>query len=120
MNDPPPPRTNPLPWASLLLGVLVPLTCGVTGPFALLFGYLALRRVNLSDGRLPGARAARAGLVLGAVGIGLFLVGLFIVGLYHLRGNSELAVCTNNLRRVGQAVNLYEIEKGNKQYPCGT
>ncbi len=115
-----PTTANPLAWLSLLLGVLVPLTCGVTGPFALLFGYLALRRVNLSDGRLPGTRAARAGMVLGAAGIVLFLVGLFVVGLYHLHGTSEVAACANNLRRIGQAVNLYQDKKGNDAFPTGT
>ncbi|HKI36158.1 MAG TPA: DUF1559 domain-containing protein [Gemmataceae bacterium] len=120
MDAPPPPRTNPLAWLSLLLGVLAPVTCGATGPFALLFGYLALRRVNLSEGRLPGARAARLGLVLGALGIVLFFGALFVVGLNQMRGKSELTGCTNNLRRIGQAVNLYYDLNGNKHYPPGT
>jgi prepilin-type processing-associated H-X9-DG protein len=102
-----------------VLGVLAPLTCGATAPFALLFGYLALRRVNLSDGRLPGARAARAGMVLGAAGIVLFFAGLFVVGLYELRGKSEVTVCTNNLRRIGLAVNLYHDDKEHAHFPSG-
>jgi prepilin-type processing-associated H-X9-DG protein len=120
MEAPPASRANPLAWLSLLLGLLVPVSCGASGPFALLFGFLALRRVNLSDGRLPGARAARAGMVLGTAGITLFLVGLLVVVLVQQRGKSEVAVCTDNLRRIGQAVNLYHDEKGNKHYPSGT
>jgi prepilin-type processing-associated H-X9-DG protein len=118
--DATPPNTNPLAWLSLVLGVLAPLTCGATAPFALLFGFLALRRVNLSDGRLAGARAARAGMVLGAIGIVLFFAGLFVVGLYELRGKSEATVCTNNLRRIGLAVNLYHEAKDHPHYPTGT
>jgi prepilin-type processing-associated H-X9-DG protein len=104
----------------LVLGVLAPLTCGATAPFALLFGFLALRRVNLSDGRLPGARAARVGMVLGAAGVVLFFAGLFVVGLNQLRGRSEVTVCTNNLRRIGLAVNLYHDDKQHRHFPAGT
>ncbi len=103
-----------------MLGILTPLTCGATGPFALLFGFLALRRVNLSDGRIPGTRAARAGMVLGAGGIVLFFAGLFVVALYHWRDQSEATVCTNNLRRIGQAVSLYHDAKDHAHFPTGT
>ncbi len=120
MDAPPVARTNVLAWLSLVLGLLALPTCGATGPFALLFGYLALRQVNLSDGRLPGARAARAGLVLGLVGVVMFLCGLFVVGLNRLRDKSEVASCKNNLRRIGQAVNLYYDEDAHKHYPPGT
>ncbi len=114
------PNTNPLGWLALVLGVLALPTLGATAPFALLFGFLALRRVNLSDGRLPGLRAARTGFVLGALGTALFFVLLFIVGLNYLHGKSDVIICTNNLRRVGQAVNLYHDEKQNNHYPPGT
>jgi prepilin-type processing-associated H-X9-DG protein len=43
-----------------------------------------------------------------------------MVGLYHLRSKSEVTVCTNNLRRIGQAVNLYYEQSGRQQYPTGT
>lgn len=120
MEATPPPNTNPLAWLALVLGILAPLTCGATAPFALLFGYLALRRVHLSDGRLPGLRAARIGMILGAATVVLFLVGLFVVGLVHLRDKSEVTVCSNNLRRIGFAVNLYHDQKNIKHYPPGT
>jgi prepilin-type processing-associated H-X9-DG protein len=113
-------RTNLLAWVSLVLGVLALPTCGATAPLALLLGYFALRRVNLSDGRLAGSRPARAGMILGALGIVFFLVGLFVVGLYRLRGQSELTVCTNNLRRIGQAVNLYYDAADPAHFPPGT
>jgi prepilin-type processing-associated H-X9-DG protein len=113
-------RTNALAWLALGLGVLALPSCGATAPFALLFGYLALRQVNLSDGQLPGARAARAGMVLGALGVVSFLGGLVVVGLYRLRVKSELTGCTNNLRRIGQAVNLYYDVKAHQHYPSGT
>jgi prepilin-type processing-associated H-X9-DG protein len=120
MDEPPPPHTNLLAGLSLVLGLLALPTCGATAPFALLFGFLALRRVNLSDGRLPGGRAAKLGMVLGAAGVVLFFAGLFVVGLGRLRGKSEVTVCTNNLRRIGQAVNLYHDEEQHRNFPPGT
>jgi len=113
-------RANLLAWLSLVLGILAPLTCGATGPFAVLFGYLALRQANLSDGQVRGARPAWAGMALGALGIVLFLGGLFVVGLTQMRDKSDLAVCTNNLRRIGMAVNLYADQKDHPHFPPGT
>jgi len=121
MTDaPPPPQTNILAWLSLVLGILAPLTCGATAPFAILFGFLTLRRVHLSDGALPGARAARVGIVLGLLGVVLFLGGLFVIGLNQFRDKSDQTVCTNNLRRIGQAVTLYHENQRPKHYPSGT
>jgi prepilin-type processing-associated H-X9-DG protein len=113
-------RTNVLAWLSFVLGVLAPVTCGATGPFAIFFGFLALRRVNLSGGGLPGARPARAGIILGGASIVLFLVGLFTVGLYQLRAKSQLTVCTDNLRRIGLAVIRYQDDADHPHYPPGT
>jgi prepilin-type processing-associated H-X9-DG protein len=113
-------RTNLLASVSLVLGVLAVPTCGATAPAALLLGYLALRRVNLSDGRLAGGRAARAAMILGAVGLVLLPVGLFVTYLYHLRGQSEQTLCTNNLRRIGQAISLYHDAKEHPNFPPAT
>jgi prepilin-type processing-associated H-X9-DG protein len=113
-------RTNLLAWVSLVFGVLALPTCGATAPLALLLGYLALRRINLSDGRLAGGRVAQAAMILGALGVVGLLVGLFVVGLYTQRGKSELTVCTNNLRRIGQAVNLYHDAEEHPNFPPGT
>ena len=114
-------RANGMAWLALILGILSPLTCGATGPFAVLFGYLALRHANLSDGQVLGARPAWAGMLLGAFGIILFAGGLFVVGLGHLRDESRLTVCTNNLRRMGLAVNYYASTRPSPHdFPPGT
>jgi prepilin-type processing-associated H-X9-DG protein len=121
MSDAPPlPQTNVLAWLSLFLGILAPLTCGATAPFAILFGFLALRRINLADGTLPGARLARTAIVLGVVGLALFFGGFFFVGLNYLREKAEITTCANNLRRIGQAINQYADQRVNKHYPRGT
>jgi hypothetical protein len=48
---------------------------GVTAILALIFGYRARREIDESNGQQTGRGLAVAGIVLGWVGIGLFLVG---------------------------------------------
>ncbi len=111
-------RTSPSALLSLAFGLAAPLTVGITSLPALFLGYVALRQINLSDGRLRGRRAAGAGLALGVAGVVVFAVGLVLIALAKARANSEETVCKNNLRRVGVAVNLYHDEY--KHYPPGT
>src|SRR5262249_21909360 len=95
----------------LLLNVL-------TGLPALLLGIQRVRRINASDGRLGGQRCAVAGIVLGSLGIVMGIVGFTALLLLHTRESAARMMCVNNLRRIGQAVNLYEHER--KSYPTGT
>lgn len=85
-TPPPPPPTAP-PWptappvaqttngfaiASLVLGVCF--CVGITGILAVVFGNLALNRINESQGREKGRGLAVAGIVLGWVGIALLAI----------------------------------------------
>ncbi|MFM7073662.1 MAG: DUF4190 domain-containing protein [Planctomycetota bacterium] len=66
------------PWAiaSGYLGLLVPL-CGVTGPFALLTGILALRQISKNP-QMGGQVRAWVGIVLGLLGSLIFV--FFLIG----------------------------------------
>jgi prepilin-type processing-associated H-X9-DG protein len=113
-----PARTSLLAWVSLALGLLSPCSFGASGLPALFLGFLALRQINFSDGRVSGRRAAVAGMALGGLGVAFFVVGLGVVALYQYRLTSERASCQNNLRRVGKAVILYGNE--HRYFPPGT
>ena len=70
----PPPiyqRTNGMAVASLVLGVLFCFV--VTGILAVIFGNVALNRIDASRGAEKGRGLAIAGIVLGWIGIGLTL-----------------------------------------------
>jgi hypothetical protein len=74
--QPTPAKTNGLAIASMVLGILG--GYGVTAILALVFGYRARREIDESGGTQTGRGFAIAGIVLGWVGIALFIVGIIL------------------------------------------
>ena len=111
-----PQRTSRLALGSLLLGLLaLPLTL-LTGVPALIVGYRALYAINASEGQLRGRRLALAGMLLGTVGC-LLGVGYGLLLLVNRLGEaSNRLECANNLRQIGQGLELYAKHHGDK-YP---
>jgi hypothetical protein len=70
-------KTNGLAIAALVLGILWLYWLGSL--LAVIFGHVALAQINKSGGLQSGRGMAIAGLVLGWVGIGIFVV-LLIAG----------------------------------------
>ncbi len=81
--------------------------------------WLCERRTSATAG-CPGLDSPGPAWRIGALGLVLFLGGLFVVGLTKLRDSSDQTVCTNNLRRLGLAVNLYANQKEHSHFPPGT
>jgi hypothetical protein len=77
-TDPPPPQyvpqqtTNGFAVASLVLGILWIFWIGSI--LALVFGYIAKSQIDGSRGAQGGRGLAIAGIVLGWVGVGMFLL----------------------------------------------
>ena len=69
------PKTNGLAVASLVLGILW--VCSLGSILAVIFGYMAMKQIDESQGRETGRGLALAGVVLGWIGVA-FLV-LYIV-----------------------------------------
>jgi Domain of unknown function (DUF4190)/Uncharacterised protein family UPF0547 len=70
------PRTNGLAIASLILGILWLYWIGSV--LALIFGYIAKGQIDGAKGAEGGRGFAIAGIVLGWVGVGLFIVGILV------------------------------------------
>ncbi len=104
--------------ASLALGVPSLLFLCTTGIPAFLLGYLALREINGSEGRVRGRGLAVAGIALGGLGTLATAVLLVVGALTDLNASARRAGCVNNLRLVGLALNTYHEE--HKHYPAGT
>lgn len=67
-----PPQTNGLAVASMVLGILWLFWLGSL--LAIIFGHLALRQIDSTQGTQGGRGLAIAGLVLGYVGAGTFIL----------------------------------------------
>jgi hypothetical protein len=81
------PRTDGLAIASLIVGILSLLCCGVLlGPAAAIMGFISRNRITASGGAVSGGGLAMAGLILGVVGFLLWVVLLIAEGstLSHL------------------------------------
>jgi len=73
------PTTNGFSIASLVLGILW--LSGIGSILALIFGYIANRRIRKSGGAETGRGMAIAGIVLGWIGLaGMILIIVLIVG----------------------------------------
>ncbi len=90
----------------------------VTGLPAVLVGWLSLRAIHSSEGRLRGRLLAVAAMVLGLAGTVFLVLGSIAVAVNHFRGQSQKAECAFNLGRIGLAVNKYLDFRGH--YPPGT
>jgi hypothetical protein len=76
------PRTSPMAFAGLVLGLLW--LCGAGSLAAIVVSVLALRQIDRARGALSGKGLAVAGLMLGIVGV---ILSLFAVGFYvYFRG----------------------------------
>lgn len=102
MSAPAPARLSLLALVSAILGVFC-----ATGPFAVFFGWVALRAINGSDGKLRGAGLAIFGLVTGALGVLALVLGSLAVALNTMRDKSNRLECQNNLGKIALAVNVY-------------
>ncbi len=69
------PRTDGLAIASLIVGILSLLCCGIIlGPAAAIMGFISRNRIAQSGGAIGGGGMAMAGLILGVVGFLLWIV----------------------------------------------
>jgi prepilin-type processing-associated H-X9-DG protein len=114
----PAPRTSGAAVASFALGLLALVLLALTGVPALLLGLRGLRAVNAGDGRVGGKRLAVAGILLGGLGTLLGVLGVCVIVFSHLREKSNRVECADNLRRIGEAVNLYCENDGT--FPAAT
>jgi prepilin-type processing-associated H-X9-DG protein len=117
MSIAPPPRMSRLALASLILGVLS-LGLSLVGSVpALLLGLYGLRAINGDPDRYYGRRAAVTGMVLGGVFSLLTVVGFIALVIVEVNLRSQRVGCTDNLRQLGLAINIYHDSHGN-HYPA--
>lgn len=114
-----PPQTSGTAIASLILGCLGFLTCGLTGIPAVICGHIARSQIGKSAGRLTGGGMATAGLITGYLTCVLLLtapvlagIALPVFGEVRERGNQTKAL--SQIKQVGTACRIYAIDHDGK------
>jgi len=118
-------QTSGMAITSLVLGVtgfLCPLITAVPG---LILGFVAMKQIKASQGRLGGYALALAGTIVSAVALVVSIVlialyaALFLPSLAQAKTKAQTINCVNNLKQLGLAVRLYAGDNEDK-YPSGT
>jgi len=65
--------------ASLVLGIAGWIVCGLGSVLAIVFGFIAQGQIRQSQGRQGGEGMAKAGIILGFIGVALIAVYFVIV-----------------------------------------
>ena len=82
--------TNGLAVASLVLGIVGGILCGVGSILAIVFGFIARGQIRTSQGRQSGDGMATAGIILGFISIALVVL-LFVIS---AASNNDATYCT--------------------------
>ncbi len=121
VGPPMPAKTSGQAIASLVLGIMsivVCLSC-LTGVPAVILGFLGMRSIDRSGGRIVGSGMAIAGLVLGLVGSVItvpILIALLLPAVQAARGAARRMPSMNNLKQIGMGLMMHETMNG--QFPA--
>ena len=119
-----PPQNAGIAIASLVLGCLGFLTCGLTAIPAVICGHLALSSIGKSGGRLTGGGLAIGGLVTGyltillplIVGIPL-LAGMALPVFGEVKDRGNLTKALSNAKQIGTGCKIYATDNDGKFPP---
>jgi hypothetical protein len=116
-----PPKASGLAIASLVLGCLGLLTCGITSLVGLVLGIIALTRINKSQGRLGGKGVAMAGTIVSAAFLLLVPIptAMLLPALGKARQKAGSIQCVNSVKQLNLGLLMYSGEHKDL-FPSGT
>lgn len=109
---------------SLVLGICGFL-CTLTAIPGLILGFMAMKKINASEGRLGGRGLALAGTIVSAVALVMSIAiiaiyaALLLPALAKAKSKAQTINCVNNLKQLGLAVKIYSADNGDK-FPAAT
>jgi len=114
-------KTSGLAITSLVLTILVPFTFLLTTLPAIIFGIVALVKIEKSGGRLKGKGLAIAGIAAPAIllPVCLMLLAIMMPALGKARGVAQRIVCETNLKGISNAMEVYAFDNDGK-YPTAS
>ncbi len=120
-----PAKTSGVAVASLVLGILSIITCGVTllisAPLGLVLGLVAMNKIGKSQGQLGGRGLALAGLITSCTALLLLpvFVAMLLPALMQAKQKALSLHCMTNVKELSLAMRLYAGDNQN-HYPAGT
>jgi prepilin-type processing-associated H-X9-DG protein len=95
--------------AALVLGILSPFSCMLTGLPAIIFGIIALVKINQASGRMKGNGLAIAGICLPVVLLPTIaiMMGTLMPALARTRQLAHRMTCGTHLSGLGKAMLIY-------------
>ena len=112
-----PAKTSGLAIASLVLGVIGFVLCGLSSLFGLILGIVALKKIKTSGGRLGGGGLAVGGICASSASLLLMLTILPALLLPALQGARERALrvsCMSNQKQIALACQLFALDSGGR------
>lgn len=121
-SPPAPVQKSGLATASMVCGIISPLTCAGTFLPAVILGHLALSQIKQSGGTLGGKAQAKAGLWLGYGSLVLVLACALLAGLLTpliIRQQHKIVETdyTDNVRLIGTALTAFQRDQGTDTAP---
>lgn len=117
-----PAKTSGLAVASLVLGILGLLSCGLTALVGLILGIVALVKIKSSRGGLKGNGMALAGTIVS--GVFVLMIPIFIAmllpALAMAQNKAQEINCLNNEKQLALAVMVYSGDHTNHFPPAAT
>jgi hypothetical protein len=90
------PKTSGMAIASLVCGILA-LCLGLPGLLGLIFGIIAIRKINGSGGTIGGKGLAIGGMVTSGLGVGVILLAsMLLPALARAKAKANRVMCMNN------------------------
>jgi prepilin-type processing-associated H-X9-DG protein len=103
-------KTSGLAIASLVLGILGFLSCGITAILGLILGIVSMRRIRKSNGTIGGGGLALAGTIVSAVFL-VFIIplgaALILPALSQAHNRARSIQCMNNVRQLSASARKY-------------
>ena len=120
MVQPAKPKTSGLAIASLVLGPLGVLTCGLSSLVGLVLGVIALIKISKSQGRLTGTGFALGGIC--ASGLILLMVpiaaAVALPALAKAKGKAQNIHCMNNVKQLELALIMFADDNDGQLPPA--
>jgi prepilin-type processing-associated H-X9-DG protein len=113
------PKQSGLAVASMVLGIVGFLTCGLTSLFGLITGIVSLVKIRNSKGQIEGSGFAIAGICTSGIALLMLpiMAGMALPAFAKAKNKAQSIRCINNVKQLSLAVRIYANDN-NERYPA--